>query len=316
LNPSPKQPLVSIITPSYNQARFLEQTIQSVLTQDYPRVEHIIIDGGSDDGSVDVIKKHEGRLAYWESKQDKGQAEAINKGLKRSKGEILAWLNSDDYYLPHTIAKAVDVFQKNPDAVMVYADMLAVNERGETINTLKYRQQSIEDLLCFQIIGQPAVFFRRSAYEKTDGLDLSFHFLLDHHFWLQIAQHGKMIHVPQTWSAARYHPNAKNLAQASEFGHEAFLILNSAASDKALAPILARVDSRARASAYRVNARYLLDGEHPLEALKSWLKAFWYSPTVALSRLNLLISALLNLLGLQAIRKWVLARRARAHQKS
>jgi hypothetical protein len=165
--------LVSIITPSYNQVAYLEQTIQSVFRQDYPRIEYIVIDGGSTDNSFEIIRKYVDRLAYWISERDSGQAEAINKGFKRARGEILAWLNSDDYYLPNTISAAVKCFEENPDVVMIYGDMLAVDGSGQTINVLKYKQYSLEDLLCFQIIGQPSVFFRRRTESRPVGYHVS-----------------------------------------------------------------------------------------------------------------------------------------------
>ncbi len=317
--------LVSIITPSFNQASYLEQTLRSVLDQDYPHIEYIVIDGASTDGSVEVIRKYaESRgvvstpndlenshnrgertlplLAYWISEKDSGQAEAINKGLARATGEIVAWLNSDDYYLPGAISAAVKAFEGNPDAVMVYGDLLAVDENGQTINTLKYKQLSLEDLLCFQIIGQPSVFFRREVYEKIGGLDTTFHFLLDHHFWIRIAQYGRILHIPRTWSAARYHAEAKNRAKASQFGREAFRILDWAKSQPGLAEAVSSVERRARASANRVDARYLLDGGKPASALSAWFRALAIHPPTALARLNIFVSALIHLFGLNDLR--------------
>jgi GT2 family glycosyltransferase len=303
--------LVSIITPSYNQAPYLEQTIQSVLEQDYPHIEYIVVDGSSTDDSVEVIKKYADRLAYWISEKDSGQAEAINKGFARANGEIVAWLNSDDYYMRNTISVAVRCFDRNPDVVMAYGDMLAVDGEGQPINALRYRQLSLEDLLCFQIIGQPSVFFRRSALEKAGWLDPTFHFMLDHHLWIRLAQQGRILHVPQVWSAARYHPQAKNRARAAEFGREAFRVLAWAGKEPALVQVLSRVRQRALASAHRYNARYLLDGGQPAAALGAWFRAFVIHPPTALGRLNLLVSAILLLTGLSQLREAVLRRRRR-----
>jgi glycosyltransferase involved in cell wall biosynthesis len=307
--------LVSIITPSYNQAAYLEQTILSVLNQDYPRIEYILVDGASTDGSVDIVKKYAGRFAYWVSEKDGGQAEAINKGFARATGDIIAWLNSDDYYLQGAVSAAVKTFEENPDAALIYGDMLAVDGDGNTFNTLTYKQLSLEDLLCFQIIGQPAVFMRRSALQKTSGLNLDFHFLLDHLLWIQIAMHGKILHVRQTWSAARYHAEAKNRAKAAEFGREAFRILDVAARDGSLAPVLAKVDRRARASASRVDARYLLDGSQPAKALLAWMRALFIHPPTALARMNIFASAVLNLLGMGKMRNAILKYRKARFEK-
>jgi len=299
------------VTPSYNQANYLEQTIRSVLGQDYARIEYIVVDGKSTDNSVEIIKKYAGRLAWWVSEKDSGQGEAINKGFGHANGEILAWLNSDDYYLPGTISAAVKVFEENPDVVMVYGDMLAVDEHGQTINVLKYKQLSFQDLLCFQIIGQPSVFFRREVLESAGKLDTTFHFLLDHHLWIRIAQEGRILYIPQMWSAARYHAEAKNRAKAAEFGREAFRILEWAKSQPGLAETVSGVERRARASANRVDARYLLDGGQPWSALKAWMRAFFIHPPTALARLNIFVSALLNLLGLSTLRAIYLRSRSR-----
>ncbi|MEP7134747.1 MAG: glycosyltransferase family 2 protein [Chloroflexota bacterium] len=329
------------MTPSYNQAKYIEQTIRSVLEQDYPHIEYLVVDGASTDDSVEIIKKYslesktleldsllsdnrkhtlsgtrvsglQSRLIdWWVSEKDSGQGEAINKGLARAKGEILAWLNSDDYYLPGTLSTVAKVFEDNPDTVMIYGDMLAVDEHGRTINILTYKQLSLQDLLCFQIIGQPSVFFRREVLEQTGGLDTTFHFLLDHHLWIRIAQQGKILHIPQTWSAARYHAEAKNRAKAAEFGQEAFRILAWAKSQAGLAEAVSGVERRARASAFRVDARYLLDGGKPAVALAAWMRALFIHPPTALARLNILISAVLQVLGLRELRRLYLRFRAK-----
>jgi glycosyltransferase involved in cell wall biosynthesis len=309
LSPLSEHPLVSIVIPSYNQAAFLERTIKSALDQDYPYLEHILVDGGSTDNSIEIIKKYGDQLAWWVSEKDNGQGDAINKGMGHAKGEIVAWLNSDDCYLPAAVSAAVEAFEANPDAVMVYGDMLAIDENEIVTNTFRYSPLTLEDFLCFQIIGQPAVFMRHEAFKKVNGLDLNFHCLLDHHLWIRLAAHGKMVHVPQIWSAARYHTEAKNRAWASQFGREAFQILDWVATDENFVPIYACVARRARASAHRVNARYLLDDGQPRKALAAWMRALSIHPPTAFARMNLLVSAVLMLAGLQRFREWFLQRR-------
>ena len=301
--------LVSIITPSFNQSPFLERTIRSVLEQGYEDIEYLVVDGASTDGSLDIINKYAPRLAWWISEKDHGQSEAINKGFAHAHGEIVAWLNSDDCYLPGTVSAAVEQFERHPQAVLIYGNMRAVDENDRTINILKYHQLSLVDLLCFQIIGQPAVFMRRSALAKAGGLDITLHCMLDHQLWIRIAEQGEIVHVNETWAAARYHAGAKNRAQAVEFGREAFRVFDWASKEPSLAPVLARSRRRALASVQRVSARYLLDGGQPMPALKAWLRALIIHPPTALARLNLPGSALLDIIGLGQLRDLFLKKR-------
>ncbi|HJS19054.1 MAG TPA: hypothetical protein VJ785_09900, partial [Anaerolineales bacterium] len=207
----------------------------------------------------------------------------------------------------------VEVFKQNPDVLLVYSDMLAVDENSQTLNLLKYRQYSLEDLLCFQIIGQPAVFFRREAYENAGKLDISFHYMLDHHLWIRIARQGRVLHVPQTWAAARFHSQAKNRYLAAEFGREAFRILEWAKNQPGLSETMAHVEKRSLASAHRVDARYFLDAGRPRDSLRSWFTALTIHPPTALKRMNILVSAILELTGLNKLREIMLRRRQRRY---
>ncbi|MGC8856113.1 MAG: glycosyltransferase family 2 protein [Anaerolineae bacterium] len=291
--------LVSVVTPSYNQARYLEHTLRSVLEQDYPHIEYIVIDGASTDGSVDIIRHYADRLAYWVSEKDNGQAEAINKGFSHAHGEILAWLNSDDYYLPGAVSAAVATFAAHPQAVLVYGNMLAVNAHGEIINHLRYRQLRLEDLLGFEIIGQPAVFFRRSAFEKTAGLDATFHFLLDHLLWIKIAQQGEIVHAEQTWAAARYHPMAKNIARPLEFVQEVERIAAWIESQPSLARALTSQRKRILAGQHCLSAFYLVEGGEARRALWHYRQALLAHPPTLMRSWKRLTYALLTLIGLE-----------------
>ncbi|HZM23378.1 MAG TPA: glycosyltransferase family 2 protein [Anaerolineales bacterium] len=207
------QPLVTIITPSFNQARYLEATIQSVLSQDYPRIEYMIVDGGSTDGSVDVIKKYESKLAWWVSEKDKGQTDAINKGFATAKGEILAWINSDDTYEPGAVNAAVKYLQEHPEVGMVYGDCNFINESGRIIGKFGSAQTNYRLLRQgYAHIPQQTMFLRADLWKKVGPLDPSFYFAMDYDLWTRIASRSEIKYVPQTWANFRLHTSGKTIA--------------------------------------------------------------------------------------------------------
>ena len=186
------QPLVSIITPSFNQAQYLEQSIQSVLGQDYTHIELIVIDGGSEDGSKAIIEKYAPQLSYWQSQKDAGQTDAINQGFARAKGEVLAWLNSDDILYPGAVGKAVEVLQRYPEAMMVYGNCDLVNGQGKLIKRFPAAQTDLAKLRSGYVhIPQQAAFFLAEGWKQVGPLDPSFFFAMDYDLWTRLARLGR-----------------------------------------------------------------------------------------------------------------------------
>lgn len=205
-------PLVSIVTPSFNHARFIEATMRSVLTQDYPRIEYMVVDGGSDDGTVDIIRKYADRLAWWVSEKDKGQTDAINKGFARAGGDILAWLNSDDTYEPGAVSAAVAYLQEHPEVGMVYGDCNFINEQGNVIGKFNAAQTDYRLLRQGYVhIPQQTMFFRAGLWKQVGPLDPSFYFAMDYDLWTRIAVRTQIQYVPQTWANFRIHTSGKTI---------------------------------------------------------------------------------------------------------
>jgi glycosyltransferase involved in cell wall biosynthesis len=206
------KPLVSIVTPSYNQARYLEATMRSVLEQDYAAIEYIVIDGGSDDGSREIIERYAGRLAYWVSEPDKGQTDAINKGFAQARGEVLAWLNSDDTYEPGAVAAAVAFLQDHPDVGLVYGDANFIDEHDRVIGRFPAAQTDLQRLRRGYVhIPQQAAFWRAELWRQVGPLDPSFYFAMDYDLWVRLAEVGKVHYHPHTWANFRLHSDAKTI---------------------------------------------------------------------------------------------------------
>jgi len=205
-------PLVSIITPSYNQARFLPDTIQSVLSQDYPDKEYIIVDGASTDGSAEIIQRYASQLAWWVSEPDQGQTDALNKGFAHASGEILAWLNSDDTYIPGAISQAVELLQAHPEVSMVYGDANLIDEHGAILGRFPARQTDLHRLLRGSVhIPQQTTFFRNSYWQQVGPLDPSFHFAMDYDLWVRLARLAPFLYVPRLWANFRLHGEGKSI---------------------------------------------------------------------------------------------------------
>jgi glycosyltransferase involved in cell wall biosynthesis len=214
------QPKLSIITPSLNQAQYLEQTIQSVLEQKYEPLEFIIIDGGSTDGSVDIIRKHEKQLAFWVSEKDRGQAHALNKGLAHATGEIVAYLNSDDLYLPGSFTAVVNYFRQHPECEWLCGDTRMFGEdREEMLISANVPKSAAQALSWAYKAPQPGMFWKRELLRE--GFDDRWRYCFDHELYVRLLLAGHQCeHLPLTLAAYRLHDTSKTVAEGDLFDHE------------------------------------------------------------------------------------------------
>jgi glycosyltransferase involved in cell wall biosynthesis len=216
-------PLVSIVTPSLDQGRFLEDAIRSVLDQDYARIEHVVVDGGSTDGTVELLGRH--AHLTWISEPDEGQSEALNKALALSSGEVIGWLNADDRYLPGAVASAVAALERNPDAGMVYGNYVDVDEAGCVLNRNRSPGFSLERLINDgNLVPQPAAFVRRTVLERVGFVDPELHYAMDYDLWIRIGKVARVVHVDEYWAEFRLHPAAKSVARLDAFWREERLV--------------------------------------------------------------------------------------------
>ena len=223
-------PKISVITPSYNQGKFLEQTIQSVLNQEYPNLEYIIIDGGSTDDSVSIIKKYQDQLTFWESKKDNGQADALNKGFSKATGDILCWINSDDYFLSNVFHE-ISTYDWKPQVGAVAGIGHIINLNKEIIYTPKYYSPITTETLFHwshsKDFMQPACFFTKEAWEVCGPFNTQLYFCMDVDFWIKISNNFSIDRIDKVFAHAYAHEDAKTTAEEDKMRLETYLMISS-----------------------------------------------------------------------------------------
>ncbi len=214
-------PKISVVTPSFNQGTYLKETLGSLVSQRYPDLEVIVMDGGSTDDSVEVIRSFEESIAHWESQPDRGQSHAINKGFERATGDVLCWLNSDDVLLPGALNAVAHAFNTHADWSWISGSCLQFGERLHSVGGFYELPNDPAEWMVHCPISQPSTFWRRSLYERFGGLDESFHYALDYEYWVRLATGGIKLHfVDRPLSAYRLHDESKTVSQAEKFAAE------------------------------------------------------------------------------------------------
>lgn len=223
----PDYPRITIVTPSFNQAAFLERTIRSVLDQNYANLEYIIVDGGSTDGSVEVIRRYADRLAWWVSEPDRGQTDAINKGLHRATGDWVAWQNSDDIYYPGAFHDLAAAAARHPEAGLIIGDMMLIDADDRPLRDIRYVKPTYKALLAEgMVLANQAAFWRRQAHTNIGLFTEDLHCSFDYDWFLRLTEHVEAVHVGHIWGALRIHGETKTSLLAQRFQDENRRILS------------------------------------------------------------------------------------------
>lgn len=268
-------PLVSIVTPAYNQAAFLRETIESVLSQDYPRIEYLVLDDGSTDATPEILREYSGRI-QWERHANAGQTPTINRGWARSQGSIVTWLNSDDTLLPGAVSTAVAHLQRNPGTDIVFGDTLFTAEDGSPIR--RSRNLGAFDYVKFvtdwtNVIPQPSAFIRRSVVDAVGMLDPYYDYFMDWDYWLRAGIRHRITYVHELLSTYRLHPTSKTIARTAQSAPELqYMFDKYFQRDDLPEAVLAR-KARARSRMHLCAGTYYADGGDRDRAIREGRKA-------------------------------------------
>jgi glycosyltransferase involved in cell wall biosynthesis len=283
-------PLVTVVTPSLNQGRFIRATIDSVLTQDYPAVEYLVMDGGSTDDTLAILQSYSSHLT-WDSRSDTGQASAVNAGWRQGRGEILGWLNSDDLYLPGAVTTAVAYLERHPHVDAVYGDGYHLDEAGAVLERYPTEPFDLDRLAEVCFICQPSVFLRRQAVEKVGGLDEALRYCMDYDLWIRLGGIARFGLVPRYLAATRMHSATKTLGERTAVYAE---IVDMVARHYGSVP-LTWVYAYAKAQAWNGRPGRARAGvRFGLIAFRTFVRHNWRHPLAGLGGWRLLASRVLG----------------------
>ena len=306
-------PLVSIVIPSYNHAAYLKLAVDSILAQDYPNIELIVIDDGSTDGSADILRSY-GERFRWELQPNQGQVATLNRGWLSSRGEILGYLSADDLLLERAVSSAVRCLEENPDAVLAYCDFHLIDPHSAIVRRVRapdfdYRRMVVE----IECPPGPGAFFRRSAFAKAGTWNPQFKQMLDYEYWLRLGLHGRFVRIPEVLAAYRVHPGSQSFAASHHIRpREPIAIIENYFASQDIPPAIRAAERQSLGTAHLLTAQLHLRVGNYRQGLAALLRSFRLKPRNLLSprTFRVLFNAVFNRLGHRAL--WTLRGIARA----
>ena len=275
---STNDPLVSIVTPSFNKGPYIEETLLSIRNQTYKNIEHIVIDGGSTDETLAILKKYSNDLV-WVSEPDKGQSDAINKGWKLAKGDLIAYLNADDTYLPDAVEIAVNYFMQHPETAMLYGDGILTDEKGKFLMNFTAGEFNLKNLVfCKDNILQPAVFLRKTVFDIIGDIDVDLHLAMDLDYWIRTGTRYNVKYIPKQLATAKIYKDAKSSEQMHKYVKECEHILAKIFSNPQLPRYIKLIEKDAYNFVYVKGGLDYLHVNMVREGMRYLWKAFRMNP--------------------------------------